>query len=110
QNVASLVDTVNGLTSAVADLNQRIALAVNSGRTPNDLLDVRQNDIAQLAQTIGARPVPDDHSSVNMVLPGGTCLVSGTVASKLSIQANDSNDNHYDVVFNPSDGTSSTPL
>ena len=110
QNVASLVDTVNGLTSAVADLNQRIALAVNSGRTPNDLLDVRQNDIDQLAQTIGARPVPDDHSSVNMVLPDGTCLVSGTVASKLSIQANDSNDNHYDVVFNPSDGTSSTPL
>ena len=110
QNVTSLVDKVNGLTSAVADLNQRIDQAVNSGRTPNDLLDVRQNDIDQLAQTIGARPVPDDHSSVNIVLPDGTCLVSGIVASKLSIQANSGNNNHYDVVFQPSDGTPSTPL
>ena len=110
QNVASLVDKVNGLTSAVADLNQRIDQAVNSGRTPNDLLDVRQNDIDQLAQVIGARPVPDDHSSVNIVLPDGTCLVSGVVASKLSVQANSSNNNHSDVVFKPSDGTSSTPL
>jgi len=110
QNVASLVDKVNGLTAAVADLNQRIDQAVNSGRTPNDLLDVRQNDLDQLAQMIGARPIPDDHSSVNIVLPDGTCLVSGIVASKLSIQANSSNNNHYEIVFKPSDGTSSSPL
>jgi flagellar hook-associated protein 1 FlgK len=110
QNVASLVDKVNGLTSAVADLNRRIDQAVNSGRTPNDLLDVRQNDIDQLAQMIGGRPVPDDHSSVNIVLSDGTCLVSGVVAAKLSVQANNSNSNHYDVVFTPSDKTSSTPL
>ncbi len=110
QNVSSLVDKVNGLTAAVADLNQRIDQAVNSGRTPNDLLDVRQNDIDQLAQTIGARPVPDDHSSVNIVLPDGTCLVSGIVASKLTVQANTTNGDHYDLVFKPNDGTTSTPL
>jgi flagellar hook-associated protein 1 FlgK len=110
QNVSSLVDKVNGLTASVADLNRRIALAVNSGRTPNDLLDVRQNDLDQLAQYIGARPVPDDHANVNMVLPDGTSLVSGIVASKLSIQANNSNSNHYDVVFKPADGSASIPL
>jgi flagellar hook-associated protein 1 FlgK len=110
QNVSSLVDKVNGLTASVADLNRRISQAVNSGRTPNDLLDVRQNDIDQLAQMIGARPVPDNHSSVNMVLPDGTSLVSGIVASKLSIQANNSNSNHYDVVFTPADGSASIPL
>jgi flagellar hook-associated protein 1 FlgK len=110
QNVSSLVDTVNGLLKTVADLNRRIDLAVNSGRTPNDLLDVRQNAIDQLAQLIGGRPVPDDHASVNIVLPGGTCLVSGIVASQLSLQANNDNSNHYDVVFTPADGGKSVPL
>jgi len=110
QNVSSLVDKVNGLIASVADLNRRISQAVNSGRSPNDLLDVRQNSIDQLAQLIGARPVPADHSTVNMVLPGGTSLVSGIVASKLSIQANNSNSNHYDVVFSPVDGSASVPF
>jgi len=110
QNVSSLVDKVNGLIATVADLNRRIDLAVNSGRTPNDLLDVRQTNIDQLAKMIGARPVPDDRASVNIVLPDGTSLVSGIVASKLSIQANSSNSNHYDVVFSPVDGSPPMPL
>jgi flagellar hook-associated protein 1 len=105
QNISSLLDKVNGLITAVADLNKRIDQAVNSGRTPNDLLDVRQNNIDQLAQMIGARPVPGDHLSVNIVLPDGTSLVSGIVGSKLSIQANSSNGNHYDIVFSPVDGS-----
>jgi flagellar hook-associated protein 1 len=104
RNVESVVDKVNGLLASVADLNKRIALAVNSGRTPNDLLDIRQNDLDQLAQLVGARPVPDDHSSVNVVLASGTCLVSGIVASQLSFQANPDNSNHIDVTFAPQDG------
>lgn len=110
QNVTTLVDKVNGILASVADLNLRINLAVNSGRTPNDLLDIRQNKIDELAEMIGARPVPDNHSGVNIVLPDGTCLVTGVVASKLSIQANNSNSNHYDIVFTPSDGTKASPL
>jgi flagellar hook-associated protein 1 FlgK len=110
QNVTTLVDKVNGLLASVADLNKRIALAVNSGRTPNDLLDIRQNDLDQLAQTVGARPVPDNHGGVNVVLPGGTCLVSGIVASKLGIQANIGNSNHIDIVFVPQDGAAPAVL
>jgi flagellar hook-associated protein 1 FlgK len=110
QNITALVDKINGLLDRVADLNQRIALAVNSGRTPNDLLDIRQNNLDQLAQLVGARPVPDDHGSVNVVLPGGTCLVSGIVASKLSIQANPANSNHVDIVFRPQDGSTQAVL
>ena len=110
QNLTSLVDKVNGLVASVADLNQRIALAINSGRTPNDLLDIRQSALDQLAQMVGARPVPDDHGSVNVVLPGGTCLVSGIVPSSLKIQANTANSNHVDVVFAPQDGATPTVL
>jgi flagellar hook-associated protein 1 len=110
QSVASLVDKVNSLLSGVADLNQRIALATNSGRTPNDLLDVRQNDLDQLAQLVGARPVPADHSMVNVVLAGGTCLISGVVASKLSLQTNTGDGNHYDVAFSPANGGTASVL
>jgi len=110
QNVVAVVDKANGILASVADLNQRIALAENSGRTPNDLLDVRQNDLDQLAQMLGARPIPDDHGGVNVVLPGGTCLVSGIVASKLGYQADPSNSNHLDVVFEPQDGANPVAL
>jgi flagellar hook-associated protein 1 FlgK len=110
QNVATLVDKTNSLLTGVADLNRRINLAINSGRNPNDLLDVRQNDLDQLAQMIGATPVPDDHGSVNVVLPGGTCLVSGIVASQLSIQSNTLNRGHYDVTFSPPDGSKAIAL
>ena len=110
QNVSALTDKVKRLPTSVADLNQKIALAVNSGRTPNDLLDVRQNDLDQLAQMLGARAVPDDHSNVNVVLPGGTALVSGAVAAKLSTQTNPANRGHYDVVFKPMDGSQPTAL
>ena len=110
QNIGSLIDKVNGLTTAVADLNKRIDEAVNSGRTPNDLLDVRQNDIDQLAQLIGARPVPGSNYSINMVLPDGTSLVSGIVSARLSVQANSSNGNHFDVVFTPVDGSKPVAL
>ncbi len=104
QNLTSLVDKVNGLVASVADLNKRIALAVNSGRTPNDLLDIRQNALDQLAQMVGARPVPDSYGGVNVVLPGGTSLVSGIVPSALGFQANLTNSNHLDIVFAPQDG------
>jgi flagellar hook-associated protein 1 len=105
ENVTSLVNKVNGLLTETANLNHKITLAVNAGRTPNDLLDVRQNDIDQLAQLIGVRPVPDDRSGVSLVLSGGSCLVSGDVAASLSIQSNSSNRGHLDVVFAPVDGS-----
>ena len=110
QNVSALLDKANGLLTGVADLNRKIALAVNSGRTPNDLLDVRQNDLDQLSQMLGTRAVPDDHSNIGLVLPDGTSLVSGDVAAKLSTQANPANRGHLDVVFTPLDGSQPTAL
>jgi flagellar hook-associated protein 1 FlgK len=110
QSVSTLADKTNGLLSSVADLNRRIDLAVNSGRNPNDLYDVRQNQLDQLAQLIGATPVPDAHGNVNVVLPGGTCLVSGIVAAKLSVDADTSNRGHYQLTFAPSDGGTPSPL
>jgi len=110
QDVNALTDKANGLLASVADLNRKIALAVNSGRTPNDLLDVRQNDLDQLAQMLGTKAVPDDHSNVSLVLPGGTSLVSGNVAAKLNIQANPANRGHFDIVYTPLDGSQPTAL
>jgi flagellar hook-associated protein 1 FlgK len=110
ENVTALVDKVNSLSAGIADLNGKIALAVNSGRTPNDMLDVRQNQMDQLAQLIGARPVPDTHSNYSMVLPGGTCLVSGISAATLKVQASSTNNGHLDVMFEPTDGSGAVVL
>jgi flagellar hook-associated protein 1 FlgK len=110
QNVSTLADKTNSLLASVADLNRRIDLAVNSGRNPNDLLDVRQNDLDQLSQLIGVRGIPDSHGNINLVLPGGTSLVSGIVASQLSVVSDNSNRGHYQLMFTPPDGGKPTAL
>jgi flagellar hook-associated protein 1 FlgK len=110
ENLTGLTNQVNGLLSSVATLNNQIALAENSGGTPNDMLDVRQNDIDQLAQLIGAKPVPDDHGNISIILSGGDCLVSGNAAVKLGIQANSSNNGHLDIVYTPTDGSAPSTL
>lgn len=110
EQLTVLVDKVNSIAASIAELNGKIALAVNSGRTPNDVLDVRQNLIDQLAQLIGARAVPDTHANVSMMLPGGVCLVSGSVAAKLGTQASSANNGHLDLVYTPTDGSALVSL
>jgi len=106
----TLTNQVNGKLEALADLNRRIALAVNSGRTPNDLLDVRQNTLDDLAKMIGVRPVPDAYGNVSLVLPSGTSLVSNVNFNKLTLQANSTNRGHYDIVYAPADGSAPRAL
>jgi flagellar hook-associated protein 1 FlgK len=76
-----------------------------SGGQPNDLLDQRHNLMDQAAQLIGANQVPDAYGNISLVLPGGTTLVSSSVAATLTVQGNASNKGHTDLVFTPADGS-----
>jgi flagellar hook-associated protein 1 FlgK len=105
---ASVTDTVQQVNSdlaQVADLNRRISVAEASGAEPNDLLDQRHNLMDQAAQLIGAQQVPDAYGNISLVLPGGTTLVSASAAATLTIQGDNANKGHVDLVFTPADGS-----
>jgi len=100
QKLASTVDEVNDLTAKVAAYNAdiRAARAAGAGE-PNDLLDARLKAVDRLAELTGATPVPTSEGDVSLFMPGGTALVSGITAGKLSVLADPANDGHLQLRF-----------
>jgi len=92
--VAGSLPEVNGLASSLARLNGEIRTARAAGAEPNDLLDVRQKTVDQLATLTGATPVPTSDGDVSLFLPGGVALVTSMSASTISAVGDASNAGH----------------
>ncbi len=72
-------DVTNGnqLLNDIASLNSQIATAkVNSGTSPNDLLDLRQEKIEDLSNLTNISVAPQTNGTVNISI-GGVQMVSG---------------------------------
>lgn len=81
--LASSVSQVNGLTTAIAGLNQQISeLAPNSDA--GTLEDQRQSAIGQLSQLVGLDQIVTENNGISLTTAGGVSLVSGNTASQLS--------------------------
>jgi flagellar hook-associated protein 1 FlgK len=78
-------DSVNRLAAEVADLNNKIALARGNGRSPNDLMDRRDNAIRMLNTSVRVSAVEQDDGSVNLFLGNGQPLVVGARASAMDL-------------------------
>lgn len=74
------VTTINAYASQIAELNDRIvrATAVAQGQPPNDLLDQRDQLIAELNKEIKVTVVPDADGVYNVFIGTGQPLVVGT--------------------------------
>jgi flagellar hook-associated protein 1 FlgK len=94
QQLAASAAEANSEAAAVADLNGRIRAASGAGGTPNDLLDLRQKHLDRLAELTGASFYPSSNGDVNVALPGGAALVSGSAAGTLSAVADPANGGH----------------
>jgi flagellar hook-associated protein 1 FlgK len=81
---SGLAGEITTEAQAVADLNVQIRQASASGAAPNDLLDLRQQHLDNLAELAGATTVATSQGDVNVTLPGGLALVSGGSAGSLS--------------------------
>jgi flagellar hook-associated protein 1 FlgK len=78
QSVQSDVGSANQLLSQIAGLNHQITLAQGtSGGTANDLVDLREQDLENLANLVNFQPVANSDGSVNVVI-GGQLLGSGS--------------------------------
>jgi flagellar hook-associated protein 1 FlgK len=85
ERLKETVETVNGLTRGIAEVNERIAALKGLGQPPNDLLDQRDRLIAQLSDHLSVTTVPADDGTLGVFIAGGQRLVLGVNASPLSV-------------------------
>lgn len=80
------VSTINTLASQLADLNRSIldVQGGNQAQQPNDLLDQRDQIIAELGKEVGVTVVPQDNGQVNVFIGTGQALVAGAKYSALT--------------------------
>jgi len=78
--LASTVGNINSYSSQIAQLNQRIILAqaAGPGQQPNDLLDQRDQLLAQLSREVRVTTSNDDDGSLSVFIGNGQPLVVGT--------------------------------
>ena len=89
QDLQVAVASVNSLTQGIATVNEQIARVVGSGQTPNDLLDQRDQLLAELSQSVQVTTLPADDGTLAVFIAGGQRLVLGTQASKLVVASDE---------------------
>ena len=83
QELATMVDEVNGLLSYTAELNQEIAQASAEGSVSGGLLDERDRTVQQLSELVGVEAVYQDDQTVDLFLPSGEPLVVNGDANEI---------------------------
>jgi flagellar hook-associated protein 1 FlgK len=76
---------VNQLTRSIAEVNHQIAGVKGLGQPPNDLLDRRDQLLAELSQHIDITTVAADDGTVGVFAGGGQRLVLGNEAQPLAV-------------------------
>ncbi|MEO8299843.1 MAG: flagellar hook-associated protein FlgK [Burkholderiales bacterium] len=84
-DVAAGVDNVNEMAKRVATLNQQIAQMQGTGHTPNDLLDQRDQLVAQISQQVQVTRLEQDDGSLSLFVGGGQSLVLSSTAYQLKM-------------------------
>jgi flagellar hook-associated protein FlgK len=84
ENLQVLVDDVNAAATSVAELNQAIQRANQSGLPANDLSDRRDVLVMKLAEQVGATVRPGKDGALD-VIAGGMTLVAGSTANAFSV-------------------------
>ncbi len=89
--VAGKVNDVNRLLTQVGVFNQRILEQSSAGSPPNDLLDQRDQVIAELSQQMRLRVLPRGDGSVDVVMEGRTVVTRDQVTPLRLVSTIESN-------------------
>lgn len=83
--ITSTVDTINSYAAQLASLNKAIVAAQGSGggQVPNDLLDQRDQIIANINKYAKVTTVPQDNGSTAVFIGSGQALVMGEQVTTL---------------------------
>jgi flagellar hook-associated protein 1 len=85
QDLQVAVASVNRLAQGIATVNDQIARAQGTGQAPNDLLDQRDQLVAELSELVQVTTLPADDGTLSVFIAGGQRLVLGLQATTLSV-------------------------
>ncbi|MCK9985104.1 MAG: flagellar hook-associated protein 1 [Azoarcus sp.] len=90
--IVSTVDSINAYARQISDINERIALAQVGGTSipANDLLDQRDNLVAELNKLVKVSTTTESDGSLSVFIGSGQPLVVGTAVSQLVVEADSS--------------------
>ncbi|KZE35259.1 flagellar hook-associated protein FlgK [Crenobacter luteus] len=98
--IQSVTENINAYSEQIASVNQRI-LALNQGsaRVPNDLLDQRDQLVAELNKLVKTDVMLQPDGSYSVFIGNGQGLVTGTSANKLVAVPNADDPEQLDVAY-----------
>lgn len=106
KQISQTVDDINGITSQIADLNDKISQAEIAGQNANDYRDMRGRLLNDLAEKVDVQFFEDNTGQVTVIGAGSTLIVERGNSWDLSVESNPDNNGYYDIVSNPSGSNS----
>ncbi|MDO8891443.1 MAG: flagellar hook-associated protein FlgK [Sulfurimicrobium sp.] len=98
--VTASVSMINSYARQIAELNSRVVIAqASSNGQPNDLLDLRDNLIAELNKEINVSVVKQSDGAYNVSIGRGQALVVGKQAYTLTAQPALDDPSRIDVAY-----------
>lgn len=101
KGIRNMVDDINTMTAQVAELNGIILKSEANGNNANDYRDQINSLLDSLSGYINIKVTEDDSGMYNVTV-GGTTLVSGTKAVKMTCKTNASNGAYTTVLWEKS--------
>ncbi|HTH62485.1 MAG TPA: flagellar hook-associated protein FlgK [Paraburkholderia sp.] len=102
------VSQINQYSQQIATLNQQITAASATGQQPNQLLDERDQAVANLSQLVGVQAVQNSNG-YSLFLANGQPLVVGTQNFNLTTQPSSSDSSELSVAYQGIPGSTATP-
>ncbi|PXW22367.1 flagellar hook-associated protein FlgK [Paraburkholderia caballeronis] len=104
----STVSQVNQYSQQIAQLNTEIASATAQGQPPNQLLDTRDQVVANLSQLVGVQVVQNSNG-YSLFLGNGQPLVVGSQNFNLTTEVSASDPSEMDVAYQGLPGATTPP-
>lgn len=97
--VTTSVGTINSYSARIAQLNEQITGAFSSGTKPNDLLDQRDQAIAELNKIVKVTTLRQDDHSLSVFIGSGQPLVMGNDRAVLKAIPNPTDPTQTQVAY-----------
>ncbi len=100
--VRNSIDEINAIAQGIAEMNQAIIRAGGqaAGKSPNDLLDKREQLLFELSEHIAVDVVQQEDGALNVFVGNGQSLVMGTQAGMMGTRPGDPDAQDLDITIN----------
>jgi flagellar hook-associated protein 1 FlgK len=99
------VDTINEISTAIADVNKRIVASHGhmQGRAANDLLDQRDQLVVKLSEHVNVRVLDQEDGALNVFIGNGVGLVVGNRSHSLRTVVDDTSPDRVQIEIGHND-------